>query len=178
MANLSSIARPYAQAAFESARKLSDISAWKAFLKSAAEMSQLPAAAKLLGNPEVNRQQLFELFQSVLKSQLNDARTNFLKLVAEHKRFIALDAIYNQFEAISEQFEKASIVRVVTAVSASDSFKTNLAAKLSKRTQRDVTLHCEVDPQILGGAIIYMGDHVIDGSVRGKLARLLEFSLR
>lgn len=178
MANLSSIARPYAQAAFESARKQSDISAWKTFLKSAAEMSRIPAAAKLLGNPEVTSQQLFDLFQDVLKNQTSTGRTNFLRLLAEHKRFNALDAIYEQFDAISAQFEKASVVRVVTAVPASDTFKTNLAAKLGKRMQGEVKLECEVDPQIIGGAIIYMGDHVIDGSVRSKLARLLEFSLR
>ena len=178
MANLSSIARPYAQAAFESARKESDIPAWKTFLKSAAMVSQVPVAAKLLGNPQVTREQLFDLFHDVLKTEINAERTNFLRLLALHKRFNALDAICEEFNAICAQFEKASSVRVVTAVPASNEFKANLTVKLGKRMQRDVKLECEVDPQILGGAIIYMGDHVIDGSVRSKLARLLEFSLR
>jgi len=69
-------------------------------------------------------------------------------------------------------------VRVITAVQVEDAFKQRLAASLSKRVNRDVTLHCEVNPAILGGAIIHIGDRVIDGSVRGKLTRLLEFSLR
>ena len=69
-------------------------------------------------------------------------------------------------------------MRVVTAIGVQDDFKAKLTKALSARIERDVTLECEIDPAILGGAIIHVGDRVIDGSIRGKLTRLLEFSLR
>ena len=69
-------------------------------------------------------------------------------------------------------------MRVITAIDTDNQFKQILTEALTKRIQHQVTLECEVDPAILGGAIVHMGDRVIDGSIRGQLHRLLEFSLR
>jgi len=178
MSNLSSIARPYALAAFEYARDKQQLSAWKAFLESAANVARDKAAVKVLKNPKFTAEQAFELFQSVLAQLLDEDRKNFLHLLAQNARLTALPDIAEQFNQYYAALEKMSSVRVITAVQVEDAFKQRLAASLSKRVNRDVTLHCEVNPAILGGAIIHIGDRVIDGSVRGKLTRLLEFSLR
>ena len=78
------------------------------------------------------------------------------------------------FNAHLATLEKISQVRVITATETQEAFRQKLVQALSKRIQRDVTLQCEIDASLIGGAIIHIGDRVIDGSIRGKLSRLLE----
>jgi F-type H+-transporting ATPase subunit delta len=82
--------------------------------------------------------------------------------------------ILDTFNAYYAALEKICKVRVVTAVEAQEDFRQKLTQALTKRLQREVTLNCEVDPTILGGAVIHIGDRVIDGSIRGKLSRMLQ----
>lgn len=178
MANLSSIARPYAFAAFEVARQAKEISQWQIFLETAAQIAKDPSLARLLNNPEISTKELYDLFANIMPDMLDDERRNFLLLIAQNRRFQALPEIVLFYQAYVAELDKISNVRVVTAVPVSDTYKEQLAQALRKRIQRDVTLHCEIDPLIIGGAIIHIGDSVIDGSIRGKLTRLLEFSLR
>ena len=174
MTTYANIARPYALAAFEYAREKQQLPAWKAFLASAALMAKDPTVAKLLVNPEIQASRLYNLFQEVLASVIDAEQKNFLLLLADKKRLLALPTIADVFNAYYAALEKLSNVRVITAVDIEEDFKQKLTGALAKRIQCDVILHCEVDPAILGGAIIHMGDNVIDGSVRGKLARLRE----
>lgn len=178
MANLNSIARPYALAAFECARDTKQLLEWKGFLQAAAEIASNKQVLRLLSNPEFPTAKLVVLFQEILSSQLNDERKNFLLLLAQNKRLAALPDIAASFNAYYAALEKVSAVRLVTAVDINEDFRQKITSALTKRIQRDVVLKCEVDPAILGGAIIHIGDRVIDGSIRGKLTRLLEFSLR
>lgn len=178
MANLTNIARPYALAAFECAQEKGDLPAWKAFLAAGTVVAKTPSVVTLLANPKVHGSQLLELFAGVLGSQLDAERKNFLQLLAQNKRFMVLPEIADAFNAYCAQLEKITNVRVITAVGVEESYLDKLTKALTKRIHRDVTLKCEVDPAIIGGAIIHMGDNVIDGSIRGKLTRLLEFSLR
>ena len=178
MANLFGIARPYAIAAFEYARDHQELAAWKALLSSAAIIAKDPAVASLLNNPQVPIEKLFTLFSDILSTTLTTEQKNFLLLLTQHKRFIVLPEIADLFDAHYAALEKISHIRVITAIEATQVFQQQLAQVLAKRIQREVTLQCEIDPTILGGAVIYIGGQVIDGSVRGKLTRLLEFSLR
>jgi F-type H+-transporting ATPase subunit delta len=174
MSNLSSIARPYALAAFDSAREKQQLPAWKSFLESAAFMARQPSVVKVLANPEVSSARLFDLFHGVLSSLVDSDRENFLRLVAQNNRLNALPEISDLFNVYYATLEKHSKVRVVTAIEASPDFIKKLTQSLSKRIQREVTLLCEIDPAIIGGAVIHIGDRVIDGSIRGKLTRLLD----
>lgn len=174
MTNFANIARPYALAAFEYAREKQALPAWKAFLEAATYIARDAAMVRLLNNPEIQAETLFDLFQDVLASTLNSERRNFLMLLAQKKRLMALPTISEVFNSYYAALEKTSNVRLVTAVDTQEEFRQKLIQGLSKRLQREVTLQCEIDPNILGGAIIHMGDNVIDGSVRGKLNRLRE----
>lgn len=167
------IARPYALAAFEVAEKQNQLDVWKAFLESAANVAKDPIVAKLLLNPELGAEKAYDLFESVLASQLDATRKNFLLLLAQNKRLSTLPAIVELYNAHYASLEKISKVRVITAVAADEPFRKKLTQDLTKQTQREITLQCEIDPSIIGGAIIHMGDRVIDDSIRGKLTRLL-----
>lgn len=172
MADLTNIARPYALAAFECAREAQQIQNWDAFLKAAAAITADPSVQRLIANPETLSAPLYELFNGVLSSVLDDQRKNFLQLLANNKRLMVLPEIYQAFTIYVAALEKISAVRIVTAVAMKDDMRQKFITALTKRIQCDVTLECKVDPSIIAGAIIYIGDSVIDGSIRGKLSRL------
>lgn len=171
------IARPYALAAFEYARDQKQLPAWKIFLANAAAIVLQPEVNKLLSNPEITADKWYDLFSGVLNSQLDVESKNFLHLLTENKRVIVLPEISSLFNDYYAELEKLSTVRVITAVDISEEYRQKLIQGLSKRMHHDVTLQCEVDPSIIGGAVFHLGDKVIDGSVLGKLNRLLESSL-
>jgi len=171
---LTTIARPYANAAFEYALDKNDLSNWEVMLLSAATLVSQPKVNLLLSSPEVSSIQLAELFTDVLSKVLDTAKTNFLQLLAENKRLSVLPEIAALFKAYREDYEKIMNVQVTSAIELSESYQEKLIKKLTHRLKRRVTLECEVDPLLLGGAIVRAGDMVIDGSVRGKLNRLLE----
>lgn len=168
------MARPYALAAFEYARDKNEIEIWKRFLASATFIAQNSAVIRLLANPEIETSKLLHLFLEVLSSSITDEQKNFLKLLSQNKRFNLLPEINELFNHYLAALEKISKIRVVTALEIEEDFKQRLAQSLSKRIHHQVNLQTEVDPEILGGAIIHIGDRVIDGSIRGKLTRLLE----
>jgi F-type H+-transporting ATPase subunit delta len=168
MAQLFSIARPYANAAFEYARDKEQLASWKSFLESAA-MIMLDPAIKPLSND-----QLLILCDDVLASVITSEQKNFLRALADNNRLIALPDISTLFNIGYAELQKISDVRLVSAVEIQDDLKQKLSLALSKRMKHAVTLHCEIDPTLIGGAMIHLGDHVIDGSISGKLKRLEE----
>lgn len=174
MANLTSIARPYALAAFESARDKGTLAAWKTYLEAASLVAKQPVVSKLLTNPEVTPEKPYDLFQSVLASYADTERNNFLRLLSQNRRLPVLPEIAELFNMYFAYLEKISTVRLVTAIDLEEAFRQKFAQALTKRVQKEVKLKCETDPTIIGGAIIHIGDRVIDGSIRGKLARLRE----
>ncbi|TAK71798.1 MAG: F0F1 ATP synthase subunit delta, partial [Gammaproteobacteria bacterium] len=135
MRNLS-IARPYAQSAFEYARDKQELSAWKAFLASAASVVQHPDVIRLLQNPDIQPAERVAFFEAVLASQVNTERKNFLRLLAEHERFIVLPEISTLFNAYEAELEKISTIRVVTAVEIADDYRETLAQQWKKRLHR------------------------------------------
>lgn len=178
MANLTSIARPYAKAAFDVARQDQQLSEWKAFLETAALVAKNPLVVSACADPETDQAKLLAFFESLLTSLLDAKRKNFLALLLEKKRLLVLPVIAEHYNDLLASEANISTVTLTTAIDIDEATRQAFAAALKKRTQKDITLACRLDPAILGGAIIQIDDRVIDGSVRGKLARLLEFSLR
>jgi F-type H+-transporting ATPase subunit delta len=174
MANFTSIARPYALAAFDYARHHELLPYWKGFLNSAATVAQEETVAQWLNNPQVAQATLVKLFCEVLAPLLDEKRNNFLRLLAEEKRLSLLPAIAALFNDLYAALENTCSVQVVTAVEIDKELQEKFIAALTTRLKRKVTLHCKTDPSIIGGAIIHIGDRVIDGSIDGKLTRLLQ----
>lgn len=174
MASFVGIARPYAQAAFEFARDAEVLQPWKEFLIAASHVMEDSTARALLKNPEMTAQKWLTLLEGMLQPWLDEHRQNFLRLLSEHQRFAALPAVAELYNIYFAQYVKESTVLVITAVDLDAAYKEKLKTSLSKRLSRDVIIQQKIDPNLLGGAIIHIGDRVIDGSIRGKLSRLLE----
>lgn len=178
MPNLSSLARPYAHAAFEYARENKQLKEWATFLTLAASVVRNPEVQRLLQIPDFTSEQLNQFFEEVLARTLDDARKNFLKLLGQYHRYNVLPEIVTGYNALVAALEKVCTARVITAVPATDDFQQRITKALANRTKSDVSIVYEVDPEIIGGAIVHIRDEVMDGSVRNKLDRLQEFLLR
>lgn len=171
-ADKTTIARPYAQAAFEEARERGALAAWGQALATAAEVVRDPRVGRLLGNPRVAPAQLAQLVIDVAAAQLDEPGRNFVRTLAENRRLEVLPEIASLFDRLRDEAEGTIDVTVTSAVELPAEQRTRLAAALEKRLSRRVELRCEVDPQLIGGAVLRAGDMVIDGSLRSRLERL------
>lgn len=174
MAELSTLARPYAKAAFEYALDSNSLDAWSTMLSLAAAVSQQDKVAKLLGSPDTTSEQMARTFTALCGDQLDQKGANFIAELAQNKRLLLLPQINEQFEALKAQQQDVVDVSVSSAFELDEGQKKTLASKLSQSLKREVQMHTEVDKNLLGGVLIRAGDLVIDGSVRGKLAKLAE----
>lgn len=172
---MTTIARPYALAAFENALAHHAVSDWEQFLQAASVIALNEDAQSLIMNPRATPTQLGEFFCDILSSSLSEQQKNFIRLLADNRRLSLLPEIATLFKGYREEHDKTLTVRVASAIPLDAAYQQKLTDALTKRFKRNVTMTCEVDPRVLAGAVVYAGDTVIDGSVRGKLNRLIEF---
>ena len=172
MAEKATIARPYAKAAFESARQHSALERWSKVLATASSVVQDERVAGLLSSPRVTPEQLSGLIADIVGSDLDEQTRNFLATLASNRRLSLLPEIASMYEGLRAEAENTADVQVVSAVELNEAQKQRLASALKQRLKREVRLHCEVDASLIGGAIVRAGDFVIDGSLKARLDRL------
>lgn len=172
MADKLTIARPYARAAFEDARKDNALDAWSDSLTVAAQVVADARVADLLGNPHVTPPELAQLFIDVGGKGLGEHGANFVRTLAENGRLAFLPEISSLFEGMKDQAQGVADVTVTSAAALDEATQRKLSTALEKRLKRKVRLHTQIDPQLIGGAVIRSGDLVIDGSLSTRLARI------
>jgi F-type H+-transporting ATPase subunit delta len=172
MAEKATIARPYAKAAFASARQHNVLDRWSAVLATASSVVQDERVAPLLLNPRVTPDQLSGLVGDISGESLDEQGRNFIATLAGNRRLGLLPEIAAMFEALRAEAENTADVYVVSAVQLNAAQKQRLSAALKKRLKREVRLHCAVDESLIGGAVVRAGDFVIDGSLKARLDRL------
>jgi F-type H+-transporting ATPase subunit delta len=172
MAENTTIARPYARAVFELARENDALAAWSAFLDRARKVTSDERIRGLIGNPAITRAELGELLVELCRDETGEQGANFLRLIAENDRVDIVAEIAEGFEALRAEAENVIDVQLTSATPLDDSQRDDYIRSLRRRLGRDVRLHCDTDPTLLGGAVIRAGDLVIDGSLLGRLQRL------
>jgi F-type H+-transporting ATPase subunit delta len=172
--HMTMLARPYATAAFEYALEHNALLSFDHALQKAAMIAKDPLMKALLSRPGVSKDAILEIFSDILNKDLSAPLKNFLQILAENNRMPLIPDIAHLFHGFYEEHQKQTTVVVTSATDLDQRYYDLLSNSLSKRLQRKVTLKCETDPTLLGGAIVRAGDLVIDGSIRGKLNRLLE----
>jgi F-type H+-transporting ATPase subunit delta len=171
MAQPLTIARPYARAAFEYAKAHAAENEWAGKLAFAAEASVEPRVAALFGDPRVEPRALASLFRREGEAA-DSAFAHFLELLADNRRLRELPEIAALFEQMKREAEHVLKVRVRSAVPLDDAQAGQLVAALKRRYRSDIDLVRTIDPAVLGGAVIDVGETVIDGSLRSRLAKL------
>ena len=171
MSELTTVARPYAKAAFDFSVEAKTIDTWQEMLTFAAEVSKNDTITKMLsGTMSIEETQ--NLFIEVCGEQLDSYGQNFIKVMAENERLLVLPQVAEQFSELKAEFEKTVTVDVISAIELKEAEQTSISTALEKRLDRKVKLNCIVDASVVSGLIIKAGDMVIDGSVQGKLNRL------
>jgi F-type H+-transporting ATPase subunit delta len=174
MAQLTTLARPYARAAFETAIGDGSLKAWSAMLGLLAALTQDTRVAGFLSDPSRNTGTQAQTLIDLAGSELDAKGQNFVLVLAANKRLKLLPEIAVLFEEMKADYEKTVDVEVISAFTMDQGAEGNLVAALKKRLQRDVKLNISVDRGLIGGMIVRAGDLVIDGSVRGRLNKLIE----
>lgn len=163
------LARPYARAAFASARDAGRTAAWSQALAFAAHVAADPRAHALLAHPQLTTAQSTEL----LLAEGADADVgHFLSLLAENRRLTLLPEIAGLFEQLRAEADRVVKARITSATLLGDAELESIRLALKRRFGREVEVETAVDEALIGGAVIDAGDVVIDGSLRGKLSRL------
>lgn len=172
MAEAITVARPYAQAAFDEARELGELKSWSDILQSLAQAVINPEVRAIITSPRIIKSQLLELMLALSGGKVSEIQLNFIKLLIEGQRLILLPEIVMLFEIMRAEAEKNVDVVVTSAFDLSEAQKQKIAEALQKRMGREIRLSCETDRKLLGGVIIRAGDKVIDGSARTHLSEL------
>ncbi len=172
MAEAITVARPYALAAFDEARKLGDLKNWSDMLQSLAHAVVNAEVRAAVTSPRVARSQLENLMLALCGGKASATGQNFIKLLVENQRLTLLPEITALFEVMRAEAEKSMDVVVTSAFDLNETQKQKITTAMKNRMGREVRLSCEIDRKLLGGIIIRAGDKVIDGSARTQLSEL------
>ena len=172
MAEKQTLARPYAEAVFELAQARGALKPWSDMLHLIAAVAADENMQRLAADPRADRARFRELFLDVCGKNLDDAGTNFVRLLVENRRLNLLPDIVTQYEALKAEAEARVEATVTSAFALEPEQLKTLSESLKRKLGREVNLTAQVDKTLMGGIVIRAGDLVIDGSVRGRLADL------
>ncbi|MFN2465006.1 MAG: F0F1 ATP synthase subunit delta [Candidatus Dormibacteria bacterium] len=167
-------ARRYAQAAFEVAREKHDVKGWVTDLGTLDDILTDANVALALENPRLDTGKRVGLALSLVPSDFKQERANFLKLLVVGNRTRLIGEIKAEFQRLVDEAEGRVELEVTAALALSTAEQGNITRELSDKVGREVKVNVTVDPSIIGGLIIRRGDHVVDGSVRRRLAEMRE----
>lgn len=176
MADNNTIARPYAQAAFDIANEAGELAAWSESLTMAGALLADGQVAEFLSNPSLNDTKRLEFLTGLFAkaggkvlSGSDKKGTNFLKLLLEYDRVAVMPEIAAHFETLKAETENSVDVTVTSATPLSQQKQDSIVKALEARLGRNVKMSTRIDETLIGGAVIKAGDVVIDGSLRARL---------
>jgi len=170
MAEPTTVARPYAEAAFKLAEGPGALAKWSEMLAALATVSQDQRVRAAVGDPNLSDAKVAGLFISILS--LSGEGENFVRVLAENGRLDLLPEIRTQFHALRNEREGVIEAEVVSAFELSGAQLADLVQRLEKKTGRKVKAKVQLDKELIGGIKVVLGDKVIDGSVRAQLGAL------
>jgi F-type H+-transporting ATPase subunit delta len=171
MAELATVARPYAEAVFRVAQK-GDMAAWSTLVSELAQVGANPDVQDFARNPNVTEAQVADAFASLVKAPLTAEAKNFVNMLIENGRVSLLPEIGAQFAVLKNAQEGAADADIVSAFDMSAAQVADLVKTLEKKFGRKLNPTVTVDPSLIGGVRVVVGDEVLDTSVRAKLQQM------
>jgi F-type H+-transporting ATPase subunit delta len=180
MEELRTIARPYAAAAFDIANNTETLSEWSVFLKKSSELLDQEDIKTIIKTPGLNKSTISEVFFELCTAETDSDESkqlfsNFLNVLSENKRLNTLKMVSSQFEQKKQQAEQTSEVFLTSAAKLPEDDVEQIKQALSKKLGKNIKLNSSVDETLIGGAVVKIGDHMIDGSVRSQLKKMTRF---
>ena len=172
MAELATIARPYAEAAFEIARGAQALSAWSDMLRFAATIVGDRRVADALDNPRLDAAAKESLLLSIGGDRFGGEARNFIRVLVESERVALLPQISAMFDTLKNEAEATATATIESAFELTDAQVAELRSALEKRFGKKIETTVTLNPELIGGARVTVGDAVLDGSVQAKLAAM------
>ena len=172
MAEPSTVARPYAEAAFKLADEVGALAKWSEMLAALAQVAENERVRMAIADPNLSDAKVAGVFISILSGKLSGEAENFVRVLARNDRLSLLPEIRQQFEVLKNEREGVIEAEVQSAFELNEAQLKDLVQRLEKKTGRKVRPHVSVDRELIGGIKIVLGDKVIDGSARAQLAAL------
>lgn len=172
MAEVVTIVRPYAVAAFKLAKEKNALAGWSEMLGFAAAVAADPRMQSYIENPETSAAELEKTFLSIVGDKLDEAGKNLIKLLVEYGRLAMLPDVAAAFEELKAQDEGVLEAEITAAATPTEAEVNALVKRLESKFGKKIEAKVKVDPEIIGGVKILVGDTVIDASVRGQLQEL------
>jgi F-type H+-transporting ATPase subunit delta len=163
------VARPYAEAAFELARDKDALPVWAEMLRLVSDVAADPQMRLALDNPKLSAGDKESLFLTICGQRLDGEGRNFVRVLIEGDRIALMPEIRALFESLKDEAEGVARAHIASAFPVGDAELAELKAALEKRFGKKIEATVGVDPELIGGARITVGDTVIDASVQGEL---------
>ena len=171
MAELATVARPYAEALFRVAQQ-GNMAAWSELVSELAQVGANPDVQAFAANPNVTARDLVATLTSLVKSPVTPEAANFLSMLAENGRISLLPQIGAQFQVLKNAQAGAADAEIASAFALSDAQVAELVSVLEKKFGRKLNPTVSVDPSLIGGVRVLVGDEVLDTSVRARLQQM------
>ncbi|PZP33859.1 MAG: F0F1 ATP synthase subunit delta [Roseateles depolymerans] len=171
MAEIATIARPYAEALFQVA-KSHDLAAWGQQLDALAQVAQDAELRQFADHPKVQPEQVYAVITAAAKQELAAGVQNFLRTVIENGRLAALPAVAAQYHELANAASGVSDAQIYSAFDISAEQLADLKSVLEKRFGRKLDAHVQLEPALIGGVRVVVGDEVLDTSVKARLERM------
>lgn len=175
------LARPYAKALFAEAKETDQLASWYTILNGLAKIIQNKSIIPIINNPNISYEETKDFFLELLSEIdpettdiLKERLENFLQLLVNEKRLIALPNIALLYCKLLNDYQGVTEAEIISAFSLSNHQRKQVKKKLEKRFNAKVKLKVTIDESLIGGAIIRAGNWVMDGSIRRKITRLAE----
>lgn len=174
MAELITLARPYAKAAFETAKAKEQLDSWSESLSRLAGVLSDPEMQRVVSHPGLTADQKIALLKDVCGGELPEPVANFVHILADNRRLLLIPTIEQMFAGLRREHERTVDISLTTAFDLTSEQEEKLSQALARKLDRHIQLSSRTDRSIIGGVVIEAGDLVIDASVRGKLARMAD----
>ncbi|MBF6632258.1 MAG: F0F1 ATP synthase subunit delta [Comamonas sp.] len=172
MAELATIARPYADALFKASSHGADLTSTVAWVEELAAIAANPQLRQLADSPKVSSEQVFDLIVGVARSALPDAARNFLRVIIENGRLDALPEVAVQFRGLVNRLNGSSDAIVYSAFPMEEAALADIGSALEKRFGRKLNVTVQIDETLIGGVRVVVGDEVLDTSVKARLEQM------
>lgn len=174
MAELITLARPYAKAVFTLANEKQHLDEWSKDLQLLSAVVKEESVSTLLAHPSASSESQQKLLLELVGSEINEPAARLISVLAENDRLLLLPAISEQYEALKSQMQKTVDATIVSPIALNDKQTAELVEVLKKCLNSDIRVTEEIDESLIGGVLIHAGDIVIDGSIKGKISKLAE----
>lgn len=172
MAENVTLARPYAEATYQLASAGNALAEWSEVLERMMEVAAHPEMRACIDNPRLPASDLTQMFLDAVDGSLTSDQKSFARLLVENRRLGVVSEIRELYLELKNAHEGIKDARITSAFPLDDASLTRLVADLEQRFKCKIQATVDVDPELIGGARIAVGDQVIDASVRGKLAAM------